>query len=129
MSLYRSSTDSIENRAGAKGMKCAAATGILLASLVCETVDVACAQQAPLPPVTIYGSKPRTGQQDQSAAQQKNAPKKKKRTARRPVPPPPAAGAPAQAGAGGVPNAAAEPPNNTRPTNPRLSPDATQRHT
>jgi iron complex outermembrane receptor protein len=107
---YRSSTDPIENLAGVEGMKYAAATSILLASLASETVDVAYAQQAPLPPVTIYGSKPRTGQQDQSAAQPKNAPKKKKRTARRSVPP--AAGAPAQAGAGAVHNAATNPQYN-----------------
>jgi iron complex outermembrane recepter protein len=113
MFLYRSFVDRKENLAGAKGMKYGAATGILLASLACETVDVACAQQAPLPPVTIYGSKPRTGQQDQSAAQQKNASKKKKRTAHRSVPPPPPAGGPAQADAGGVHNAATNPQYNT----------------
>jgi iron complex outermembrane recepter protein len=94
-------------------MKYAAAAGILLASLASEKVDVAYAQQAPLPPVTVYRAKPRTSQQDQSAAQQNNAPKKKnKRTARRSVPPPPA-GKPAQAGAGGVHNAATQPQYNT----------------
>jgi iron complex outermembrane recepter protein len=90
-------------------MKYTAAAGILLASLAFDTVDVACAQQAPLPPVTVYRSKPRSGQQDQSAAQQKNALNKKKRTARRSVTPPPTAGAPAQAGAGSVHNAATNP--------------------
>ena len=94
-------------------MKYAAATGILLASLASETVDVAYAQQAPLPSITVESPKPRTGQQDQSASQQNNAAKKKKRTARRTVPPPPAAGAPAQAGAGGVHNAATNPQYNT----------------
>ena len=94
-------------------MKYAAATGILLASLASETVDAAYAQQAPLPPVTIESPKPRTGQQVQSASQQNNAPKKKKRAARRSVPPPPTAGAPAQAGAGGVHNAATNPQYNT----------------
>src|ERR1700722_16661022 len=95
-------------------MKYAAAAGILLASLASEKVDVAYAQQAPLPPVTVYRAKPRTSQQDQSAAQQNNAPKKKnKRTARRSVPPPPPAGKPAQAGAGGVHNAATQPQYNT----------------
>src|SRR5580704_616766 len=88
-------------------MKYAAATGILLASLASETVDVAYAQQAPLPPVTIESPKPRTGQQVQSASQQNNAPKKKKRAARRSVPPPPAAGA------GGVHNGATNPQYNT----------------
>jgi iron complex outermembrane recepter protein len=95
-------------------MKYTAAVGILLASLASETVDVAYAQQAPLPPVTVYRAKPRTSQQDQSAAQQNNAPKKKnKRTARRSAPPPPPAGKPAQAGAGGVHNAATQPQYNT----------------
>jgi iron complex outermembrane receptor protein len=98
-------------------MKYAAATGILLASLASETVDVAYAQQAPLPPVTIYGAKPRTGQQDQSAAQQSNAPKKKKRTARRavppPPPPPPAATAAGATSTSGVHNAATNPQYNT----------------
>jgi iron complex outermembrane recepter protein len=93
-------------------MKYAAATGILLASLGAETVDVAYAQQAPLPPVTVYRAKPRASQQDQSVAQQNNAPKKKKRTARRSAPPPPA-GEPAQAGASGVHNAATQPQYNT----------------
>ena len=93
-------------------MKYAAATGILLASLGSETVDVAYAQQAPLPPVTVYRAKPRTSQQDQSVAQQNNAPKKKKRTARRSAPPPPA-GEPAQAGASSVHNAATQPQYNT----------------
>jgi iron complex outermembrane recepter protein len=94
-------------------MKYAAATGILLASLASETVDVAYAQQAPLPLITVESPKPRTGQQVQSASQQNNAPRKKKRTARRSVPPPPAAGAPAQAGAGGVHNPATNPQYNT----------------
>jgi iron complex outermembrane receptor protein len=94
-------------------MKYAAATGILLASLASETVDVAYAQQAPLPPVTIYGAKPQTGQQDQSAAQQSNAPKKKKRTARRAVPPPPAAAAGGATSTSGVHNAATNPQYNT----------------
>ena len=94
-------------------MKYAAATGILLASLASETVGVAYAQQAPLPPVTIESPKPRTGQQVQSASQQNNAPKKKKRAARRSVPPPPTAGVPAQAGAGAVHNAATNPQYNT----------------
>jgi iron complex outermembrane recepter protein len=94
-------------------MKYAAATGILLASLASVTVDVAYAQQAPLPPVTIYGAKPRTGQQDQSAAQQNNAPKKKKRTARRAVPPPPAAAAAGATSTSGVHNAATNPQYNT----------------
>jgi iron complex outermembrane receptor protein len=93
-------------------MKYAAATGILLASLGAETVDVAYAQQATLPPVTVYRAKPRASQQDQSVAQQNNAPKKKKRTARRSAPPPPA-GEPAQAGASGVHNAATQPQYNT----------------
>jgi iron complex outermembrane receptor protein len=94
-------------------MKFAAATGILLASLGCETVDVAYAQEAPLPSITVESPKPRTGRQAESASQQNNAPKKKKRTARRSVPPPPTAGAPAQAGAGGVHNAATNPQYNT----------------
>src|ERR1700690_1395055 len=94
-------------------MKYAAATGILLASLGSETVDVAYAQQAPLPPVTVYGAKPQTGQQDQSAAQQNNAPKKKKRSARRAVSPPPAATAAGATSTSGVHNAATNPQYNT----------------
>jgi iron complex outermembrane recepter protein len=95
-------------------MKYAAAAGILLASLAFEIVDVAYAQQEPLPPVTIYGPKPQTGQQAPSAAQKNNAPKRKRRTAHRPVSPP----APAQAGTGatstsGVHNAATNPQYNT----------------
>ena len=90
-------------------MKHVAAAGILLASLVSETVDVAFAQEAPLPKVTVEPSKPRTDQQGQSAAAKPaNAPKKKKRTASRSAPPPPAASAPGQAGAG-VHNAATNP--------------------
>jgi len=92
-------------------MKYAAATGILLASLASEGVDVAYAQQERLPPVTVESPKSRTGQQVQSAAQQTNASKKKKRTARRSVPTP--AGVPAQAGAGGIHNAATNPQYNT----------------
>jgi iron complex outermembrane recepter protein len=95
-------------------MKYAAAVGILLASLAFKIVDVAYAQQEPLPPVTIYGPKPQTGQQAPSAAQKNNAPKRKRRTAHRPVSPP----APAQAGTGatstsGVHNAATNPQYNT----------------
>jgi iron complex outermembrane receptor protein len=93
-------------------MKYAAATGILLASLASETVDVAYAQQE-IPPVTVESPKSRSGQQAQSAPQQNIAPKKKKRTARRSVPPPPAAGLPGQGGAGGIHNAATNPQYNT----------------
>ena len=93
-------------------MKYAAATGLLLASLACEAVDVTYAQQAPLPPVTIYGPKPLTGQQAQSAAQKNNAPKRKKRTARQPVPPPAQAGTSATS-TSGVHNAATNPQYNT----------------
>jgi iron complex outermembrane recepter protein len=93
-------------------MKYAAATGILLASLVSETVDVAYAQQE-IPPVTVESPKPRTGQQVQSTSGQNNAPKKRKRTARRSVPAPPAAGIPAEAGAGGIHNVATSPQYNT----------------
>jgi iron complex outermembrane receptor protein len=98
-------------------MKYVAAAGILLASLSTEFADVAFAQQAPqgpLPPVTVEPPKSRTDQQGQSAAAKpSDAPKKKKRTARRSAPPPPAAAAPAQAGAGGVHNAATNPNYNT----------------
>ncbi len=102
-------------------MKYATAAGLLLASFVSKTVDVAYAQQAPLPPVTIYGPKPLTSRQARSVAQKDNAPGKKKRTARRAVPPPPA-GAPAQADAGatstsGVHNAATNPQYNTETVN------------
>ena len=93
-------------------MRYAAATGVLLASLAFENVDVACAQQGPLPPVTIYGPKPVTGRQDPSAAPKNSASNKKKRTARRPVAAPPA---PATAGATstwGVHNAATNPQYN-----------------
>lgn len=93
-------------------MKYAAATGILLASLASETVDVAYAQQE-IPPVTVESPKPRTNQPVQSAGQQNNAPKKKKRTARRSVPTPPVASVPAEAGAGGIHNAATSPQYNT----------------
>lgn len=109
-------------------MKRAAAAGILLASLACETVDVACAQQAsPLPPVTVDVGKPQTSQQGKSAAKQHIAAKKKKKlTAHRSVPP--SAGASAEAGGqdsgqgsgqangqtnGGVHNAATNPQYNT----------------
>ncbi len=94
-------------------MRYAAATGVLLASLAFENADVASAQQGPLPPVTIYGPKPVTGEQDQSVAPKNSAPRKKKRTARRPVAAPPA---PATAGAtstSGVHNAATNPQYNT----------------
>jgi iron complex outermembrane receptor protein len=94
-------------------MKYAAATGILLASLASETVDIAYAQQERLPPVTVESPKPRTRQQVQSTGQQDNAPKKKKRTARRAIPQPPAAAVPGQGGAGGVHNAATNPQYNT----------------
>ena len=98
-------------------MKYVAAAGILLASLSTEFADVAFAQQAPqgpLPPVTVEPPKSRTDQQGQSAAAKpSDAPKKKKRTARRSAPPPPAAAALAQAGAGGVHNAATNPNYNT----------------
>jgi iron complex outermembrane receptor protein len=92
-------------------MKYAAATGFLLAYLASH---VAYAQQAPLPPVTIYSPKPLTGEQVQSAAEKNNAPKRKKRTARRQVPPPPPGG-PAQSAAStsGVHNAATNPQYNT----------------
>ena len=94
-------------------MKYAAATGLLLATLASGTVGVACAQQGPLPPVTIYGPKPRPDQQAQSAAEKSNAAKRRKRTARRPVPLPPA-GAPASAtSTSGVHNAATNPQYNT----------------
>jgi hypothetical protein len=59
-------------------MKYVAATGILLASLASEPVDIAYAQQERLPPVTVESPKPRTRQQVQSTGQQDNAPKKKK---------------------------------------------------
>jgi iron complex outermembrane recepter protein len=94
-------------------MKYAAATGILLTSLASGTVDVAYAQQAPLPSITVESPKPRTGQQDQSAAQQNNAPKKKKRSARRAVSPPPAATAAGATSTSGVHNAATNPQYNT----------------
>lgn len=94
-------------------MKYAAATGILLASLASETVDVAYAQQE-IPPVTVESPKPRTGQPVQSAGQQNSAPKKKKRTARRSVPIPPVASVPAQGGgAGDIHHAATNPQYNT----------------
>ena len=94
-------------------MKCAVATSILLASAACMVVEVANAQQAPLPTVTIAPSKPQTAdQQGQKAARQNNASKKKKRTARRSAPPAPAASAPAQTGTG-VHNAATNPNYNS----------------
>jgi iron complex outermembrane receptor protein len=94
-------------------MRYAAATGVLLASLAFENVDVACAQQGPLPPVTIYGPKPVTGQQDQSAAPKNSAANKKKRTARRPVAAPPAPAAAGATSTSGVHNAATSPQYNT----------------
>src|SRR3569832_1999957 len=82
-------------------MKYAVVTSILLVGLACKAVDLANAQQPPLPPVTIDPSKPRANdQQGQQAARQNNAAKKKKRTAKRSDPPSPAASAPAPAGAG-----------------------------
>jgi iron complex outermembrane recepter protein len=83
---------------------------MLLATLGSETADVAHAQQAPLPPVTVTAPKPRADQQAQSSAQQKNA-SKKKQNARRSVAPPPATGAPAQ-GSPGIHNAATNPDYN-----------------
>ncbi|MFZ0764615.1 MAG: TonB-dependent receptor [Bradyrhizobium sp.] len=94
-----------------------AAAGILLATLSSEVVDVAYAQQAPqgpLPPVTIEPAKSQADRQGQSAAAKPtNASKKKKRAAHRAAPPSPAAGGPAQAGAGGVHNAATNPNYNS----------------
>jgi iron complex outermembrane receptor protein len=82
-------------------MKYRVATSILLANFACQAVEVANAQQAPLPPVTIDPSKPRVaGQEGQQASRQNNAPKKKKRMTNRSGPPAPAASAPAQTGAG-----------------------------
>ena len=99
-----------ESLAGAKSMKYAAVTSILLASLACDGVEVARAQQAPLPPVTIEPSKPpAANQHGQNAARQNTGARKKRRTAHRPAPPSPvAAGAPTQAGTG-VHNAATNP--------------------
>ncbi len=94
-------------------MKHAIATGVLLASVASAAVDAACAQQAPLPPVTIYGPKPVTGQQDQPAAQKSSAAKKRKRTARRPVAAPPAPAAAGATSTAGVHNAATNPQYNT----------------
>src|ERR1700722_13380026 len=104
-------------------MKYAAATGVLLASLASETVHVARAEEAPLPPVTVYGPTPRAVAPVPSPAPQNTAPKNRKVVTRRPPPravaapapaparavgirrppvagPPAAAGAPVQAGAG-----------------------------
>lgn len=94
-------------------MKHAIATGVLLASVASAAVDAACAQQAPLPPVTIYGPKPVTGQQDQPAAQKSSAAKKRKQTARRPVAAPPAPAAAGATSTAGVHNAATNPQYNT----------------
>ncbi|MGC1662470.1 MAG: TonB-dependent receptor [Bradyrhizobium sp.] len=98
-------------------MKYVAAAGILLATLSSEVVDVAYAQQAPqgpLPPVTIEPAKSQADRQGQSAAAKPtNASKEKKRAAHRAAPPSPAAGGPAQAGAGGVHNAATNPNYNS----------------
>jgi iron complex outermembrane recepter protein len=94
-------------------MRYAAAAGVMLAGLAFENVDVACAQQGPLPPVTIYGPKPVTGQQDQSATQKSSSQKKKKRTARRAVPAPPAPAAAGATSTSGVHNAATNPQYNT----------------
>jgi iron complex outermembrane receptor protein len=90
-------------------MKYAVATGILLAGLTSEFVDIAHAQQSPgLPPVTVEAPKPPAGQQGQSASQHSSNAKKKQRTARRPAPP--STGAPAETGAGtAVHNAATNP--------------------
>ena len=83
-------------------MKYRVAASVLLASFACRPVEVANAQQAPLPSVTIDPAKPRaTDQQGQQATRQNNAPKKKKKqTANRSAPPVPAASAPAQSGTG-----------------------------
>jgi iron complex outermembrane receptor protein len=83
-------------------MKYRVAASVLLASFACRPVDVANAQQAPLPSVTIDPAKPRaTDQQGQQAARQNSAPKrKKKQAANRSAPPAPAASAPAQSGTG-----------------------------
>jgi iron complex outermembrane recepter protein len=82
-------------------MRYAVVTSILLAGVACEGIEVARAQQAPLPSVVIEPAKPRaTEQQGQKAARQNNASKKKKRTAVRAAPRSPAAGAPAQTATG-----------------------------
>ena len=85
---------------GISGMKYVPVAGFLLASLASAAVDAAHAQQAPvLPPVTVYGPKPQTGQQAPSGGAPKTAAhKRNRRTAHRPVPPAPS---PAQAGAAG----------------------------
>jgi len=94
-------------------MKYAVVTSALLAGLACEPFAGAQAQQAPvqgLPSVTVDPSKPPATQQPgQQAARQNGASKKKKRSANRSAPPAPAVNAPAQAGAGGVRNAATNP--------------------
>ena len=94
-------------------MKYAAVTGILLAGLACESVEVASAQQAPLPTVTVAPSRPQTADQPgQKAARQNNAARKKRRTAHRSASPSPATNAPVQAGSG-VHNAATNPNYNS----------------
>jgi iron complex outermembrane recepter protein len=97
-------------------MKYAVVTSVLLAGLACESFEVARAQQSPgLPPVTVDPAKPRTDQQQgQQATRQAGAPKKKKRSANRSTQPPVPASAPAQAGEGGVHNAATNPNYNVR---------------
>jgi len=81
-------------------MRYAVVTSMLLASVAFEGVEIASAQQAPLPPVVIAPSTPTSHQQGQKAARQNNAGKKKKRTAVRAAPPSPASGAPAQTATG-----------------------------
>jgi iron complex outermembrane receptor protein len=92
-------------------MKYAVVTSVLLASSTFVCAEVVHAQQTPpLPPVTVDPAKPQTGQQQgHQSARQNGAPKKKKRSANRSNQPATPAAAPAQAGAGGVHNAATNP--------------------
>lgn len=83
-------------------MRYAVVTSILLAGAACESVEVARAQQTPLPSVVIEPSKPPTAkrQGQNTTARQNNASKKKKQTARQSAPPSAAAGTPAQTATG-----------------------------
>lgn len=72
-------------------MKRAVATGILLASFVSKSIGVACAQETPLPSVTVNVGKNQKGQQHKTASKQKSPSKsKKKQTAQQSAPSKPA---------------------------------------
>lgn len=98
-------------------MKCGAVAGVLLAGLACDCVQVAQAQQGPLPAVTVEPPKPGSDrQQDQQPARQNGAIHKRKKSASRSTRTAVTAVSvePALAGSGSVHNAATSPSYDVR---------------